>query len=70
MVSEMRIPRKNSVWAFRNGPRHDIIEKIFFINKGKKKIFMVEWNSGFRSTLVRELFKYFEYKGFFTQINS
>lgn len=63
----MRIPRKNSVWAFHGGPRHDIIENIFFIRKGKKKIFMIEWKSKLRCLTIKDLFENFEYRGFFLQ---
>lgn len=66
----MRIPRKNSVWSFGNGPRHDIIEKTFFIYKGKKKVFMVEWKSKLTCISVKDLFKYFEYRGFFLQMGN
>jgi hypothetical protein len=65
----MRIPRKNSVWQFKNSPRYDIIENIFFINKGKKKMFIIEWKSKLRSLYIRDLFQHFEYRGFFFKMD-
>ena len=70
----MKIPRKNQVYSFGNGPRYDIIRKIGFIrpyqnisdfSKQKRKVFIIHWLSGMNSITINDLSTYWQYKGFF-----
>lgn len=66
---KFRIPRKGHVWAFYGGPRYDIVKDITFIKQGKKKCFVVIWESGCTPVRLKDLASMFEYKGFYMKFD-
>ena len=61
-------PKIGQVWAFRGGPRHDIIKSIHPYARGGRTIYYIAWESGLMTLTTRELWKDWEYRGFFIKI--